>query len=65
MSVYEVIDPATEDVVTKVELMNVDQVDAAVARSVAVGASWREVAPGDRARLLAGNGLQLGLQARG
>src|SRR5690349_23208825 len=52
MSVYEVIDPATEDVVTKVELLDAEQVDAAVARSVAVGPAWRAVAPADRARLL-------------
>jgi acyl-CoA reductase-like NAD-dependent aldehyde dehydrogenase len=52
MSVYEVIDPATEDVVSKVELLDAEQVDAAVARSVAVGPAWRAVAPADRARLL-------------
>src|SRR4051794_24548228 len=52
MSVYEVIDPANEGVVTKVELLDAEQVDAAVARSVAVGPAWRAVAPADRARLL-------------
>jgi acyl-CoA reductase-like NAD-dependent aldehyde dehydrogenase len=52
MTGYEVIDPATEDVVAKVLLLDVEQVDAAVARSVAVGAGWRAVAPADRARLL-------------
>jgi acyl-CoA reductase-like NAD-dependent aldehyde dehydrogenase len=52
MTAYEVIDPATEDVVAKVQLLDVEQVDAAVARSVAVGAAWRAVAPADRARLL-------------
>src|SRR5512147_2716222 len=49
---YSVIDPASEDVVAKVELLDVEQVDAAVARSVAVGPAWRALAPGDRARLL-------------
>src|SRR4051794_22821363 len=52
MSVYEVIDPATEDVVTKVELLDAAQVDVAVARSVAAGPAWRALAPADRARLL-------------
>jgi acyl-CoA reductase-like NAD-dependent aldehyde dehydrogenase len=52
MGVYEVIDPATEDVVAKVELMDAAQVDAALTRSVAVGPAWRAVAPADRARLL-------------
>jgi acyl-CoA reductase-like NAD-dependent aldehyde dehydrogenase len=49
---YSVIDPASEEVVAKVELLDVEQVDAAVARSVAVGPAWRALAPGDRARLL-------------
>ena len=35
-----------------VDLLDVDQVDAAVARSVAVGPAWRALAPADRARLL-------------
>jgi acyl-CoA reductase-like NAD-dependent aldehyde dehydrogenase len=49
---YEVINPATEEMIAKVELLDVDQVDAAVARSVAVGPAWRALAPADRARLL-------------
>jgi acyl-CoA reductase-like NAD-dependent aldehyde dehydrogenase len=52
MSLYEVIDPATENVVAKIEMMDVDQVDAAVALAVRVGPAWRAVAPADRARLL-------------
>ena len=52
MGVHEVVDPATEDVVAKVEMTDVDQVDAAVALAVRVGPAWRAVAPGDRARLL-------------
>ena len=52
MSLYEVIDPATEDVVAKIEMMDVEQVDAAVALAVRVGPAWRAVAPADRARLL-------------
>jgi acyl-CoA reductase-like NAD-dependent aldehyde dehydrogenase len=52
MAVHEVLDPATEDVVAKVELLDVEQVDAAVARAVAVGPAWRALAPPDRALLL-------------
>jgi acyl-CoA reductase-like NAD-dependent aldehyde dehydrogenase len=52
MGIYSVIDPSTEEVAAKVEMLDVEQVDAAVARSVAAGPAWRSVAPGDRARLL-------------
>jgi acyl-CoA reductase-like NAD-dependent aldehyde dehydrogenase len=50
--VHQVLDPATEEVVTEVESLDVGQVDAAVARAVAAGSTWRAVAPADRARLL-------------
>ncbi|GGL41341.1 aldehyde dehydrogenase [Phycicoccus endophyticus] len=49
---HEVIDPATERVVTRVELAGLEETDAAVARAVAAGPAWRAVAPADRARLL-------------
>jgi acyl-CoA reductase-like NAD-dependent aldehyde dehydrogenase len=52
MSVQEIIDPSTEDVVTKVDLLDAAGVDAAVVRSLAAGPAWRAVAPADRARLL-------------
>jgi acyl-CoA reductase-like NAD-dependent aldehyde dehydrogenase len=51
-SVHDVINPATEQVVTSVELFDVPRTDAAVARSRKAFATWRNVAPGDRARLL-------------
>jgi acyl-CoA reductase-like NAD-dependent aldehyde dehydrogenase len=51
-AVHQVLDPATEEVVTEVESLDVGQVDAAVARAVAAGPAWRAVAPADRARLL-------------
>jgi acyl-CoA reductase-like NAD-dependent aldehyde dehydrogenase len=51
-AVHEVINPATEQVVTTVESLDVAATDAAIARSRAAFARWREVAPGDRARLL-------------
>src|SRR5689334_9136578 len=52
MSAHQVLDPATEEVVTEVESFDGVQVDAAVARAVAAGPAWRAVAPADRARLL-------------
>jgi len=51
-TVHQVLDPATEEVVTEVESLDVGQVDAAVARAVSAGPAWRAVAPADRARLL-------------
>ncbi len=47
-----VVNPATGEAIAQVPLAGVDEVDAAVARSVAAGPAWRAVAPADRARLL-------------
>jgi acyl-CoA reductase-like NAD-dependent aldehyde dehydrogenase len=47
-----VINPATEEVVTTVAPTSADEADAAIARAEKAFASWRAVAPGDRARLL-------------
>jgi acyl-CoA reductase-like NAD-dependent aldehyde dehydrogenase len=52
MSLHEVIDPSTEEVVAKVESWDAEQVDEAVTSSVRVGPAWRSVTPPDRARLL-------------
>ncbi len=49
---YEVINPATEQVVTTVDLLDVEQTNDAIARSRTAFATWRNVAPGDRGRLL-------------
>jgi acyl-CoA reductase-like NAD-dependent aldehyde dehydrogenase len=49
---YDVLNPATEQVVTTVDLHDEAATDAAIARSRKAFASWRGVAPGDRARLL-------------
>ncbi len=49
---YDVINPATEDVVTTVDLLDQAGTDAAIARSRKAFASWRAVSPGDRGRLL-------------
>ncbi|HEY2165925.1 MAG TPA: aldehyde dehydrogenase family protein [Jatrophihabitantaceae bacterium] len=49
---HEVINPATEQVVTTVELFDEAATDEAIARARRAFSSWRAVAPGDRARLL-------------
>jgi acyl-CoA reductase-like NAD-dependent aldehyde dehydrogenase len=49
---YEVINPSNEQPVSTVELLDLDATDQAVARSKRAGQTWRQVAPGDRARLL-------------
>ncbi|NKY27852.1 aldehyde dehydrogenase family protein [Nocardia gamkensis] len=52
MTTAQVINPATEQVVTTVELAGEAETDAAIARAQHAATAWREVAPGDRARLL-------------
>ena len=48
----EVINPSTGDVFTAVPSFDVAATDAAIERSRQAFVKWREVAPGDRARLL-------------
>jgi acyl-CoA reductase-like NAD-dependent aldehyde dehydrogenase len=48
----DVINPATEDVVTTVALTSGEETDAAIVRAHAAYEHWRAVAPADRARLL-------------
>jgi acyl-CoA reductase-like NAD-dependent aldehyde dehydrogenase len=52
MSVFTVLNPATEEVVTTVTQASAEQADEAITRAAAAQAAWRDVAPGDRARLL-------------
>jgi acyl-CoA reductase-like NAD-dependent aldehyde dehydrogenase len=52
MTSYTVINPATEQPVTQVELSTLEQTDAAIQRAASSQETWRAVAPGDRARLL-------------
>lgn len=47
-----VINPATEEVVAQVAATSLEETDAAIERAHVALASWRAVAPGDRARLL-------------
>jgi acyl-CoA reductase-like NAD-dependent aldehyde dehydrogenase len=52
MPEYTVINPATEQAVTTVALTSADDTDAAIERAAAAQLTWREVAPGDRGKLL-------------
>ncbi|WP_018155910.1 aldehyde dehydrogenase family protein [Demetria terragena] len=52
MTAHDVLNPATEEVLTHVELFDVEATDAAIARSVRAGQSWRSVSAADRAALL-------------
>jgi len=51
-STYEVINPATERIVKAVELADLAVADKVIQRANKAFASWRQVAPGDRAKLL-------------
>ncbi|MEO6471087.1 MAG: aldehyde dehydrogenase family protein [Aeromicrobium sp.] len=52
MSIYTVINPATEVAVTDVAMATVEQTDAAIARAAEAFPAWRDMPPGRRARLL-------------
>jgi acyl-CoA reductase-like NAD-dependent aldehyde dehydrogenase len=51
-STIELVNPADETPLQKVALTSAEDADAAIARASAAHASWRRVAPADRARLL-------------
>ena len=52
MSTYTVVNPATEQPVTDVHLASVEETDALIERAHDAFPAWRDVAPGERARLL-------------
>ncbi len=52
MTTYTVVNPATEQPVTEIIQATAEQADTAIERAVRAQEAWREVAPGDRARLL-------------
>jgi acyl-CoA reductase-like NAD-dependent aldehyde dehydrogenase len=52
MTTHTIINPATELPVRQVEQSTAEQTDQAIDRAVRAQQRWREVAPGDRARLL-------------
>jgi len=49
---HEVVNPATEQIVTTVAHADAAGADEAIARAQEIFSTWREVAPADRARLL-------------
>ena len=51
-SAHDVVNPATEQVVTRIDLVGLEETDAAIARAVEVGPAWRAVGPADRGMLL-------------
>ena len=48
----EVINPATEEVIERIDSATAEDAEAAIARAKAAFPGWRDVEPGDRARLL-------------
>lgn len=52
MSTYTVVNPATAQPVTEVALADVAATDAAIERAQEAFGTWKDVAPGERARLL-------------
>jgi acyl-CoA reductase-like NAD-dependent aldehyde dehydrogenase len=51
-STIELVNPADEQVLQTVALTSAEEADEAIARAAAAHASWRRIAPADRARLL-------------
>ncbi len=51
-STYTVINPATEESVAEVDMADLAATDAAIERAAEAFGAWRDVAPGERARLL-------------
>ena len=49
---FTVLNPATEEPVATVTQASAEQADEAIGRAAAAWPAWRDVAPGDRARLL-------------
>ena len=52
MSTYTVVNPATAQPVTDVELATVEETDALIERAHAAFPAWKAIAPGERATLL-------------
>ncbi|HEX3268040.1 MAG TPA: aldehyde dehydrogenase family protein [Gaiellaceae bacterium] len=50
--IMQVLEPATEQVLAELPRADVEEVDEAIARAKAAFPAWRDVAPGDRAKLL-------------
>ncbi len=52
LTTHAVVNPATEETVRTIDLVGVEETDAAIAKAVEVGPAWRGIAPADRGRLL-------------
>ena len=52
MTLTDVVNPATEGVISQVRQVPADEADAAIAQAARAFGTWRSVAPADRARLL-------------
>ncbi|THE18582.1 aldehyde dehydrogenase [Kocuria rosea] len=52
MTITEIINPSTEEVIDTIELASLEETDAAIARAQRAFETWRTVDPADRARLL-------------
>jgi len=52
MTITEIINPATEEIIETLELVSRDETDAAIARAQHAFETWREITPADRSRLL-------------
>ena len=49
---YDVINPATEKLVRRIEHLDLEQTDAVIAKAAKAFETWRHLAPGDRGKLL-------------
>lgn len=52
MSVHQLINPATEEVIAQVSQASAEETQEAIVKSQAAFKTWRQIAPGERARLL-------------
>jgi acyl-CoA reductase-like NAD-dependent aldehyde dehydrogenase len=52
VTVADIVNPATEEIVTSLELTSLEGTDRAIERAAAAFPAWRAVAPADRGRLL-------------
>jgi len=52
MTMTDVINPATEEIIEKIDLVNAEAADEAIVAARLAFETWRTVGPGDRARLL-------------
>ena len=49
---FDVLNPATEDIVKTVHMASADEIDAVVSKAQAAWPAWRDLAPGARADVL-------------